>query len=110
MKLKPGINSNKLLGMTRSEAKMYEYDVLIENRIHIDKEKIKDLFILTIALLGDYSAKFCNNDNNEKDSLNELKDNLVFSAQFFDAYLNAKLQDENRDYYYNNGQCGLLFM
>lgn len=39
MKLKPGINSNKLLGMTRSEAKMYEYDVLIENRIHIDKEK-----------------------------------------------------------------------
>lgn len=63
------------------------------------KKKIKDLFILTIALLGDYSAKFCNNDNNEKDSLNELKDNLVFSAQFFDAYLNAKLQDENRDYY-----------
>lgn len=99
MKLKPGINSNKLLGMTRSEAKMYEYDVPKENRIHIDKEKIKDLFILTIALLGDYSAKFCNNDNNEKDSLNELKNNLVFSAQFFDAYLNAKLQDENRDYY-----------
>lgn len=99
MKLEVGTYSKDLLGKTRSEAKMYEYDVPLGNRIHIDKEKIKDLFILTIALLGDYSAKFCNNDNNEKDSLNELKDNLVFSAQFFDAYLNAKLQDENRDYY-----------
>ncbi len=99
MKLKPGSNSNELLGMTRSEAKMYEYDVPEENRIHINKEKIKDLFFLTIALLGDYSAKYYNNDNNETDLLKELKNNLVFSAQFFDSYLNAKLQDENRDYY-----------
>lgn len=99
MKLKPENNSNELLGMTRAEAKMYEYDVPEDNRIRINKEKIKDLFILTIALLGDYSAKFYNNDINENDSLKELKDNLVFSAQFFDAYLNAKLQDENRDYY-----------
>lgn len=101
MKLKPGSNSNKLLSMTRSEAKMYEYEVPEENRIHrhINKEKIKDLYILTIALLGDYSAEFYNNNDNEKDSLKELKDNLVFSAQFFDAYFNAKLQDENRDYY-----------
>lgn len=98
MKLKPENNSNELLGMTRAEAKMYEYDVPEDNRIRINKEKIKDLFILTIALLGDYSAKFYN-DINENDSLKELKDNLVFSAQFFDAYLNAKLQDENRDYY-----------
>lgn len=99
MKLKSGSNFNKLLSMTRSEAKMCEYDVPEENRIHINKEKIKDLFILTIALLGDYSAEFYNNNDNDKDSLKELKDNLVFSAQFFDAYFNAKLQDENRDYY-----------
>ncbi len=39
MKLKPGSNSNELLGMTRSEAKMHEYDVPKDNRIHINKEK-----------------------------------------------------------------------
>lgn len=98
MKLKPGINSNELLGMTRSEAKMYEYDVPEENRIHINKERIKDLFCLTIALLGDYAANFYK-EIEYNISLQELKRNLVFSAQFFDAYFNAKLQDENRDYY-----------
>lgn len=98
MKLKPGINSNELLGMTRSEAKMYEYDVPEENRIRINKERIKDLFCLTIALLGDYAANFYK-EMELNISLEELKRNLVFSAQFFDAYFNAKLQDENRDYY-----------
>ena len=96
MKLKPGSNSNELLGMTRSEAKMYEYDVPNENRIHINKEKIKDLFFLTIALLGDYAVGLYK-DNNTSAILNELKENLIFSAQFFDAYFNAKLQD--KDYY-----------
>lgn len=98
MKLKPGSNSNELLGMTRAEAKMYEYDVPEENRIHINKERIKDLFCLTIALLGDYAANFYK-EMELNISLEELKRNLVFSAQFFDAYFNAKLQDENRDYY-----------
>lgn len=98
MKLKPGSNSNELLGMTRSEAKMYEYDVPNENRIHINKEKIKDLFFLTIALLGDYAVGLYK-DNNTSAILNELKENLIFSAQFFDAYFNAKLQDKDKDYY-----------
>lgn len=98
MKLKPGSNSNELLGMTRAEAKMYEYDVPDENRIRINKERIKDLFCLTIALLGDYAANFYK-EMELNISLEELKRNLVFSAQFFDAYFNAKLQDENRDYY-----------
>ena len=98
MKLKPGSNSNELLGMTRSEAKMYEYDVPEENRIRINKERIKDLFCLTIALLGDYAANFYK-EIEYNISLQELKRNLIFSAQFFDAYFNAKLQDENRDYY-----------
>lgn len=98
MKLKPGSNSNELLGMTRSEAKMYEYDVPEENRIHINKEKIKDLFMLTIALLGDYAANFYKNIDSQN-SLDELKDNLVFSAQFFDAYFNAQLQNKYKDYY-----------
>ncbi len=98
MKLKPGSNSNELLGMTRSEAKMYEYNVPKENRIHINKEKIKDLFFLTIALLGDYAVGFYK-ENNASTILNELKENLVFSAQFFDAYFNAKLHDKDKNYY-----------
>ena len=98
MKLKPYKNSKELLGMTRAEAKMYEYSVPEENRIHINKEKIKDLFILTIALLGDYAANFYKEVDTEN-QLTDLKNNLVFSAQFFDAYLNAKLQDSDRDYY-----------
>lgn len=81
MKLKPGSNSNELLGMTRSEAKMYEYNVPKENHIHINKEKIKDLFFLTIALLGDYAVGFYK-ENNTSTILNKLKENLVFSAQF----------------------------
>lgn len=98
MKLKPYENSKELLGMTRAEAKMYEYSVPEENRIHINKEKIKDLFILTIALLGDYAANFYKEVDTEN-QLIDLKNNLVFSAQFFDAYLNAKLQDIDKDYY-----------
>lgn len=98
MKLKPYENSKELLGMTRAEAKMYEYSVPEENRIHINKENIKDLFILTIALLGDYAANFYKEVDTEN-QLIDLKNNLVFSAQFFDAYLNAKLQDSDKDYY-----------
>lgn len=98
MKLKPYENSKELLGMTRAEAKMYEYSVPEENRIHINKENIKDLFILTIALLGDYAVNFYK-EVDTKNQLIDLKNNLVFSAQFFDAYLNAKLQDCDKDYY-----------
>lgn len=95
--MRPDRKSNRLLGVTRAKAKMIEYHVSeeyqeIDLSLHPNK-----LFTLSIGLLGDLAAA----NNREKpnpDSLAELKTNLLFSARFFDSYLQSKL-DETLDPY-----------
>ena len=90
--MRPDKKSNRLLGVTRSKAKMIEYHVPeeyqdIDLSLHPNK-----LFTITIGLLGDLAAAI-NREGPDPDSLAELKTNLLFSARFFDSYLQSKLNE-----------------
>jgi len=90
--MRPDRKSNRLLGVTRSKAKMIEYHVPeeyqdIDLSLHPNK-----LFTISIGLLGDLAAAI-NRDEPNPDSLSELKTNLLFSARFFDSYLQSKLNE-----------------
>lgn len=90
--MRPETQSKRMLGATRSQAKMYEYAVPEEHHIKIPYDPAR-LFPLTIGLLGEYAATLSQDDYDET-VLNELKNNLKFSAHFFDSYLESKLNRE----------------
>ena len=89
--MRPEKKSQLLLGVTRSKAKMLEYGVPEEHHIKITQDPAK-LFTLSIGLLGDLAAAI-NREEPDPDSLSELKTNLLFSARFFDSYLQSKLNE-----------------
>ena len=88
--MRPEQKSQLLLGVTRSKAKMLEYGVPEEHQIKITQDPAK-LFTISIGLLGDLAAAI--NQEPDPDSLAELKTNLLFSARFFDSYLQSKLNE-----------------
>ena len=92
LQMKPEKGSQTFLSITRSKAKMYEYDVPEQDHIKIDINPSK-LFSLTIGILGDLTAQI-NSENPNQEVLNELTTNLQFSARFFDAYMQSRLQQE----------------
>ena len=87
--MRPEQKSQLLLGVTRSKAKMLEYSVPEEHHIKITQDPAK-LFTISIGLLGDLAAAI-NREEQDPGSLAELKTNLLFSARFFDSYLQSKL-------------------
>lgn len=89
--MKPEQRSLHLLGVTRSKAKMLEYNVPTEHHIKITQDPAR-LFRISIALLGDLAAAI-NLEEPDQDLLTELKSNLLFSARFFDSYLQTKLNE-----------------
>lgn len=94
--MKPERKSKTLLAITQSKAKMYEYNVPLEHHINLPRDPSR-LFSLAIGLLGDVAVKIISSDNSKEDLAN-LKRNLEFSARFFDAYLQSRL-DEGLDSY-----------
>ena len=70
---------------------MLEYGVLEEHHIKITQDPAK-LFTISIGLLGDLAAAI-NREDPDPDSLSELRTNLLFSARFFDSYLQSKLNE-----------------
>lgn len=89
--MRPEKKSQLLLGVTRSKAKMIEYRVPEEHHIKITQDPAK-LFTIAIGLLGGLAAAI-NREEPDLDSLTELKANLIFSARFFDSYLQSKLNE-----------------
>ncbi|WP_018871048.1 DEAD/DEAH box helicase [Thioalkalivibrio sp. ALgr3] len=89
--MRPEQKSQLLLGVTRSKAKMLEYGVPEEHHIKITQDPAK-LFTISIGLLGDLAAVI-NREEPDPDSIAELKTNLLFSARFFDSYLQSKLNE-----------------
>lgn len=89
--MRPEQKSQVLLGVTRSKAKMLEYGIPEEHHIKITQDPAK-LFTISIGLLGDLAAAV-NRDEPDPDSLSELRNNLLFSARFFDSYLQSKLNE-----------------
>ena len=91
--MKPDSGSNKFLAITRAKAKMYEYFVPENFHINLPDDPAR-LFILSIGILGDLSARY---SREEKISPSVTK-NLLFSAHFFDSYLQSRLEN-NLDSY-----------
>lgn len=91
--MKPEDNSKHFLAITRSKGKMYEYFVPENYHISITDDLSK-LFILSIGILGDIAAAYSRNE----EILDSITENLVFSARFFDSYLQSKLNTEIEPY------------
>lgn len=89
--MRPEKKSQLLLGVTRSKAKMLEYGVPEEHHIKITQDPAK-LFTISIGLLGDLAAAI-NREEPDPGPLSELRTNLLFSARFFDSYLQSKLNE-----------------
>lgn len=96
--MKPRDNANTTLAITRSKAKMYEYNVPIEDHIKLPYP-ITRLLDLTIGILGDLSADY------EKTEMDGDVNNLLFSAKYFDALFNSKQITSNEDYIKLLGAC-----
>lgn len=90
--MKPERASRVLLGVTRSKAKMYEYNIPDEHHIETSSDP-SQLLILSIATLGEICSAI-NSTDTSRERLAELKNDLQFSAQFFDSYLQSKLNEE----------------
>lgn len=93
--MKPEYRSNHLLSITRAKSKMYEYSIPAESHINISEYSPAELYSLTIGLISDLSYYVIEN-NVEK--VDEIKKDLLFSAHFFDAFLQSKLKEEHEVY------------
>jgi superfamily II DNA/RNA helicase len=101
--MKPESNSLTLLSITQAKAKMYEYGVPLEDHITIYRDPAR-LFPLSIGLLGDVAAQMIRGGN-AGDRLSELRQSLPFSARFFDAYIQAKFNPNEVNYFYLIGSA-----
>ena len=93
--MRPEVGSQRLLGITRSKAKMFEYGVPSAYHIEIPLDPAK-LFTLATGLLGDLAAR--SNSEVRDEDLKDLSDNLQFSARFFDSYLLSQFNAEMHPY------------
>ncbi|HEY4324988.1 MAG TPA: DEAD/DEAH box helicase [Mucilaginibacter sp.] len=84
--MKPENQSITLLSVTRSRAKMFEYSVPEQFHISIPKDPA-ELLLLTVGMLGDYGSL---EDGEEG--------NILFSAQYFDSYVESRLNDNFNNY------------
>jgi len=76
---------------------MIEYHVPEEYQdIDLSTDPAK-LFTISIGLLGDI-ASGTNREELDPNALTELRNNLLFSARFFDAYLQSKLNEKLDQY------------
>lgn len=99
--MKPEGRSLQLLGSTRSQAKMWEYNIPEDSHINLADNPVK-LFTLSIALLGDLAASI-NRGNIDHGVVRELEENLLFSAHFFDSYSQSRLNQSLDSYSYLMG-------
>lgn len=89
-------NSKHLLAITKSKAKMYEFDV--DDRYHIEiYEDPSKLLITCIGILGELSHLEARREG-ESTYIDGLKEQLVQVGQFFDALNYSKLEPEISDY------------
>lgn len=90
--MRPEQRSKTLLSITRSKAKMFEYGIPEKYHIKITQDPAQ-LLTLSIGILGDLAASSNRNEMQSAD-LSDLRQNLSFSAHFFDAYLQSKLNED----------------
>ncbi|MDW9627172.1 DEAD/DEAH box helicase [Sinorhizobium meliloti] len=105
--MKPEATARRVLSTTRARAKMHEFRVAPEDFITLYRDPAT-LFNLAVGLLGDVGAAIADQFN-ALDAIEHydpdvipsswngfdlsVSDGLRFAATFFDAYLNAKLDE-----------------
>ncbi|MBF7149451.1 DEAD/DEAH box helicase [Bacillus toyonensis] len=90
--MRPKKKAIKHLSITRSKAKMYEYNIPEDDHVVIDINLL-DLLDLTISIIGDLT-------NNERIE-DESKKDFLFSAKYFDALINiANITNQDSNYTY----------
>ena len=103
--MRPDDNAINILSTTRATAKMHEFRVAPEDFIALPRNPAM-LFALAVGLLGDVAATVANMPEGDAAALRELPvprgwgetgpspiDGLRFASVFFDAFLNARLDD-----------------
>jgi POLQ-like helicase len=87
--------SKKMLAITKSKAKMYEFAIDEASHIALPVDPRK-LLITTIGILGDLSAIEAREDKQveEADKHDDLKSELISVGQYFDALIQSHLADE----------------
>jgi hypothetical protein len=96
--MNPESSAKIVLAVTRSKAKMYEYLVPEEDHIEITVNP-SDLFDLTIGILGNLSSLYDINSNFAQGSP------IAFSAHFFDAFINSRLNPDFNPYLFLIGSA-----
>ncbi|UXN06206.1 DEAD/DEAH box helicase [Bartonella sp. HY761] len=88
-------SSKKMLAITKSKAKMYEF--AIDERYHLELSvDPSKLLITTIGILGDISAIEARGGHliEKTDYYEKLKSELISVGQYFDALIQSHLVDE----------------
>ncbi len=89
--MKPERSGEFLLSITRSKAKMHEFNVPLEDHIRLPLDP-NLLFGLAVGLLGDAAAAIATQTPEDERRLTTAE-SLRFAATYFDAYINSKLND-----------------
>lgn len=94
--MKPENRSLQLLGVTRSKAKMHEYRVPEDYHIKVARDPAR-LFTLSIGMLGDLAVQIIEGIADENE-FTQQREYLLFSAHFFDSYLQSRLNEDLDSY------------
>jgi POLQ-like helicase len=89
--MRPDSVADYMLAMTRSKAKMYEYEVPEEAHIELTQSP-NTLFSLAVGLLGDAAATLAST-NATLAREPTAPASLSFAGTFFDAYLQSRLDN-----------------
>jgi hypothetical protein len=89
--MRPEATARRLLSVTRSKAKMYEFDVPAEHHIALP-QRPELLFSLAVGLLGDAAAAIAVGDTvvGREQTTDEA---LGFAATYFEAYVDSRLDE-----------------
>jgi superfamily II DNA/RNA helicase len=93
--MKPESQSYNLLGVTRSKAKMFEYGIPERFHIQMYSDPVQ-LFSLCIGIIGDYNI---DNPSEDNSLTSESREKLLFAAQFFDSFIETKLDSNHKNYF-----------
>ena len=101
-------NSKRYLKKIRAKAKMYEYKVPA-NLHDVVENKVSELVILCIAIVGDISEEILNMNKSPIILLEDKEEELYFVSRFFDSYFQSKMSIEMNPYYILMGAVTYYF-
>lgn len=90
--MRPEANAQRLLSVTRAKAKMYEFDVPLEEHIALP-QRPELLFSLAVGLLGDAAATIAA-DEAVVPREETTAQALLFAATYFESYIESRLNGE----------------